>query len=139
MSRADLQTYKRKQLEYYSDFLNDFSLNPISGMLARVTNEESVKQSMKNIILTNIGERPFSNLGSKVRASLFEPIDVTSSDLIKSTIRQAIVNHEKRAKIIDIIVDPDEENQGYNIVIEYSIINIPDKTFVFSYFLKRIR
>lgn len=139
MSRADNQSYKRKQLEYYSDFLNDFSLNPVSGMLARVTNEESVKQSMKNIILTNIGERPFSRVGSKTKASLFEPEDITSADLIKTTIHQAITNYEKRAVLHDISVEPDYTNDGYDVTIEYSIINIPNQTFILHLFLSRIR
>jgi len=139
MSRADRQSYKRKQIEYYSDFLNDFSLNPVSGMLARVTNEESVKQSMKNIVLTNIGERPFSRIGSKAKASLFEPEDLISADLLKSTIHQALVNYEKRAEIHSIVVIPDYSNDGYNISIEYSIINTPNQTFILNLFLSRIR
>ena len=73
MSRADKNTLEQKKREIYSDFLNNFDQNPFTGVLARVTNEESVAQSLKNITLTNRGERFYnSNKGSRIRSSLFE-------------------------------------------------------------------
>ena len=57
MLRADKQTLERKKSELYSDFLTNFDMNPVTGNLAKVTNESSVKQALRNLMLTMTGER----------------------------------------------------------------------------------
>ena len=71
MARADIYTHNYKKEERYSDFLMSFEKNPQSGNLGRVTNEQSIKQSLISLIMTNRGERFYDvNIGSKVKASL---------------------------------------------------------------------
>ena len=76
-TRADKYTQVGKKQEFYSDFMNNFVKHPVNNSLARLTNEESVKQSIRNLILTNVGERMFEpDVGSTVNNALFEPNEI---------------------------------------------------------------
>lgn len=140
MSRADKFTPENKKQELYSDFLNNFDQNPVTGFLARVTNEESVKQSIKNIILTSVGERFYdSNKGSKIKQSLFDIFDPSNIEIIKIQVKEAIEVYEPRAIIQDIRFNPDLDRNAYYMTIIYSVINIPDNVFNLTLNILRVR
>jgi len=129
MARADKFTYTGKQLELYSDFLIDFSINPVTGLLARVTNEEAIKQSIKNLVLTTFTERPYHPLlGSQIKTSLMEPLDPTSQEIIRSTIETSL-KQEPRARIIGINVTPLYDDYAMSIEVQFTSINIPNRSF----------
>lgn len=138
MARSDkFTTFKKK--EFYSDFLINFDTNPITGTLARVTNEDSVKQSLKNLILTNRTERPYNpNLGSRINALLFDPLDAFTAQSIKEEIEETIRGFEPRAVLHDVSVYADEDNNGFTVNIIFSTINIPQETRI-ELFLQRVR
>ena len=140
MARADKYSLEQKKTEIYSDFLNSFEQNPLTGALARVTNEDSVKQSLRNIILTNIGERFYdSNKGSKIKQSLFELYDPSTVEIIRIQLGEAISAYEPRAIIQDIRLQEDLERNGYYVTLIFSIINIPDQTFSLDLSIQRVR
>lgn len=140
MARADKNSLERKKIEIYSDFLNDFDLNPITGLLGKVTNEDSVKQSLRNICLTIVGERFYdSNKGSKIRQSLFENYDPLSLETIKRQLLASISAYEPRATMHDVRINEDVDKNGYNISIVFSIINIPEDINTISLFIRRVR
>ena len=140
MSRADKFTPKNKKQELYSDFLNNFDQNPVTGFLARVTNEEAVKQAIKNIILTSVGERFYdSNKGSKIKQSLFDIFDPSNLEIIKIQAKEAIEVYEPRAIIQDIRFNPDLDRNAYYMTIIYSVINIPDNVFNLTLNILRVR
>ncbi len=128
MARSDKFTPFKKK-EYYSDFLINFDMNPVTGTLARVINEDSIKQSLKNLILTNRTERPYNpNVGSRINALLFDPLDNFTAENIKNEIKETIEAFEPRAIINEIFVIPDDERNGFTINIIFSTINIPQET-----------
>ena len=141
MSRADKNTLEQKKREIYSDFLNNFDQNPFTGVLARVTNEESVAQSIKNLVLTNQGERFYnSSKGSRVRQSLFEMFNQMSADIVKQDLIDYLSFYEPRCIINDIIVQGDTlDLNSFNIDIIFQIINIPGQNFQVSLNVQRIR
>lgn len=140
MARADQSSLERKKTEIYSDFTNNFEMNPFSGLLARVTNEESVKRSLINIVLTQIGERFYdSNKGSKITHALFENYDIGSIEVIRIQLNEAVKAYEPRAIIHQINVDDTLDDNGYGISIVFSIQNIPDQTFAVNVPVKRVR
>lgn len=122
--RADLYSPNDIQKTYLSDFSTDFTLNPITGFLAKVNNEEDAKQMLRNLILTNMGERPFQPLvGSKVYNLLFEPADSVTITALQSSISQTITNNLPFINLIGVnIVDLPDRN-AYQISIYFSIIN----------------
>ena len=79
-SRADKFTQTQKKQVLFSDFLDNFDRVPFNNQLAKVTNENSVRQSITNLVLTNYGERLFQpNVGGNVNDSLFEFADAITT------------------------------------------------------------
>lgn len=140
MARADRYTPETKKREYYSDFTNNFEENPLTGILARVTNEQAVGQAIKNIILTNVGERFYdSRKGSRVNYSLFEPFNPQTSEVLTLQIRECINAFEPRAVLHDIRFADNIDQNGINVTIVYSVINIPDSQTVLNLTVQRVR
>jgi phage baseplate assembly protein W len=138
MARSDKYTSFKKK-EFYSDFLINFDMNPITGTLARVTNEDSVKQSLKNLILTNRTERPYNPLfGSRLNSLLFDPLDSYTAQNIKEEIEETIKAFEPRVILHEVFVSADEDNNGFIVNIIFSTINIPQETRI-ELFLQRVR
>lgn len=123
-TRADRFTQLQKTPDLFSDFLADLTPHPISKDIVRLRNEAAIKQSVKNLVLTNYGERPFQpNIGSSVNRSMFEPNDFILVDDITSSIRKTIETNEPRVTLLDVNVvsRPDENNIRINI--SFAIIN----------------
>jgi phage baseplate assembly protein W len=139
VARADRHTQRSVVEEMYSDVPINFDKNPITGNLAKVTNEQAVKGSIVQIVLAMRGEWPhYGNLGSNVYRSLFEPVDAITAEAIKTTIHQALNANEPRAKIERVQVETMRGQDGYNITVWFYLINSTDQYSV-STILKRIR
>lgn len=139
VTRADKYTQIGKKQEYFSDFLDNFDKHPITNNIARITNEESIKQSLKNLVLTNLGERVFEpTIGSNIRAAMFEQNDVVSAEIIINAIKNTVRFNEPRVELLDVLANPDPDNYGFNVSIVFSIINNPDP-IVLEFLLKRVR
>ena len=110
----------------YSDFRDDFMGHPVYLDLARVTNEDAVKQSIKNILLTDPFER-FTDpaFGAGLESYLFENVSPFTELDIKNAIATAINNYEPRANVIDIIVTAIPDQHVYAATIIFSIISNP--------------
>lgn len=120
--------------------MSDFTKNPVTGFLAKVTNEEAVKQSIRQIIFTNKGERPYNpGFGSTVKSSLFNPLDSITIIAIKDSITESINNFEPRAILNEVIVIPDENNNGIFVEIVFGIKNYQGVLFNMGLGLARAR
>lgn len=139
MARADKYTSIPVTPNYYSDFLIDFDKNPLTGSLATASNDEAIKNSLKALLLTNRGERPFNvYVGSRIRSMLFEPMTPDSINLLKELISETIKMCEPRVVVADIRLNEDLDRNGVYITIIFSMINIP-KQSVFEFFFSRVR
>lgn len=139
MARSNIYTPTFGQQERYSDFLLSFDKNPQTGNLGRVVNEQSIKQSLKTLILTDLGERFYApTTGSKLKATLFDPVDPSTADLIRTTIIQCIQNNEPRVNLIEVVVADDPDGNRYVVSIIFNLINIPD-ALQLDLLLKRAR
>ena len=137
--RSDKFTVETKKVEYYSDFTNNLDKNPLTGYLARVTNEESIKQSLQNLIMTNRYERPFQPwIGSKIQSLLFEPFDSVTSSMLREEIMMTIQNCEPRVDVADVHISGDDNNNVFVKVVFY-ILSMPDQEFSLDLLLKRVR
>lgn len=124
MSRADKLTAANKKDLFYSDFLINLDKHPLNGSLARTTNENAVKQSIRNIIMTDMYERPYQpKLGSKIHSLLFEPMDELTTPLLERTIEDAIRLFEPRASLRYVRITPVESRNEYTINIVFSLVN----------------
>ena len=110
--------------QIYSDFLNDLNPHPVTGDVVRFINESAVSRSIRNLILTNKGERLFQpNIGSDIYKMLFEPMSDGVSELLSSAIQRTIADYEPRAKVLSVNVVPYYEDNAYVVTMEYMIIN----------------
>ena len=140
ITRADTFTEVKKKTEFFSDFVNSFAKTPYGNQLGRVTNEKSVNQALKNLILTNVGERLFQpNIGSNIKASLFENNSIVTLSNLQFYIQNTIQNNEPRVNLIDVSLETNVNNENEIIItLIYNLINNPE-TVNFSFLLKRVR
>lgn len=134
-------TTVKKQDVVYSDLRKDMLLNPVNSDVSRYTDEDSVKESIKNLLLTDTGERLFNpNLGSNIRKLLFENIVYPETKvLLKDSISTTIANFEPRCNLISVdITDISDDQNSVTISITFNIINI-QTPIVLNVVLSRVR
>lgn len=114
----------RRLPEVYSDFRKDLLVSPVTDDLARKVDEEAVKDSIRNLVLTDRGERPFNRrLGCDVRRMLFENVMPDTFLLVQEMITETIENYEPRANLIGVYVNGSPDVNAVLITIVFSIIN----------------
>lgn len=140
ITRAQALSGTRKQREFFSDFVTSFKKTPAGDQLGRVINEDSVNQSLRNLIKTNIGERLFQPiLGSDIYALLFEHNTDQNRDLVTTYIRALINNNEPRVNLLNVELIPDLVNENrIEVNLTYNLINNPDPINL-TILLKRVR
>ncbi len=139
MARADTLTITSKQVNFFSDIMINLDKNPVTGLLARVLNEDAIKQSIKNLILTRPTERFYApTLGSKLRGSLFDNMTTVTEETIKFSITSAM-QKEPRATLIRIDVKPNPDNNEMNVSIFFEVLNFPGQIFLVNVLVKSLR
>ena len=91
----------------------------MTGKLVVKKNSDSIRQAVKNLILTNRFERPFRpNFGADIRARLFDLFDPSTDENIRYDVRVAMENYEPRAELLNVGVysDPDSNEIRINVV-----------------------
>lgn len=138
-TRADWQTAAKIKKDLYSDFRTDFAVHPVTKQLIRLTDEEAVRRSIRNIILTMPSEKLFDpTFGGNIYRMLFEPISEQTSEAIRDSISTTVNNFEPRAKIITVDVVPDYNNDLYQVNIVYLIVNMKEPSSI-TINLNRVR
>tara|TARA_B100000214_G_scaffold351398_1_gene305782 strand:+ start:850 stop:1251 length:402 start_codon:yes stop_codon:yes gene_type:complete len=109
----------------FRDISATFQANPLNQDLVALRNENAIARSIRNLILTEPGERPFNPvLGSRVSSLLFETLDNQTAFAIKSEIINTIRNFEPRVTLNKVEVTPDFENNELHVSIRYNIVGI---------------
>ena len=109
----------------FSDVNVTFTPHPVTGKLPVLKNADAVKRAVRNLILTNFGERQYEPLyGGNVRALLFENADdPLLQDQLKRQIEVAIKNYEKRARVESVAVDVRPDSNTIAVRIRFMIVN----------------
>lgn len=135
----DLLTPNYRKLTVYSDFRKDLLKNPLTNDIVSRLNEDAVKEALKNLILTNKGERLFQPyLGSDVQKSLFDNMTPATVKMIEENVRATINNFEPRVTVINVEVVADPDNYKVQINISFYVRNVQEPVTV-SIFLERVR
>lgn len=123
----------------YRDLDLRFKSHPLYGDIRPVTDIEAIKNSIKNILLTRRGEKPFNpRFGSNVTDYLFEPATRATKLSMAEEIEYSIKEHEKRVKLTGITIDDDIDNNSFQIRLDMIILNT-EKEVDISLLLKRLR
>ena len=107
----------------FRDISMTFKRHPLNDDLIVLKNEQAIARSVKNIVFTTPGEKFFDeDFGSKINEALFENIDSISANVIQQEIRQSITNYEPRVNLRGVKVNPNYDNNEFNVTIVYEII-----------------
>ena len=127
----------------YKDISMSFGINPITDDIITLKNETAISRSIRNLVLTNQGERFFEpDLGSNVQRSLFETMDDITASQIRDEIEESISNFEPRAKLLEgngVEVDPDYDNNQFNVTVRYQIVGIDAPAQQLNFLLESYR
>ena len=135
----NVKTPLSKKPNLYSDFHKDLRISPISKDIALLKDEDAVKQSIKNLILTDPGERLMQpNIGGGIRGLLFENITPGVLKIIETKCRDTINIYEPRAEIIDITASSLLDDNKVSVTIQFYIRNV-DRPILLDLILERIR
>jgi len=123
----------------YTDIDLNFSRNPITNDVSILQDADAIKSSVKNIILTNFGERPFNPIfGSGIRRFLFEPLTVITASSIRTFIETALENFEPRVEVLQIDVYADADNNAFQVTIGFRMLG-DTRIVLVPITLKRLR
>ena len=123
----------------YKDLDLDFQKNTATKDIQKLTDIEAVKRSVRNLIKLNHYEKPFRpEIGSNLRAMLFENITPQITHALSKQIDLLISNFEPRARLVQINVQPFIERNGYRAQISFFVVNTPERAEVET-FLERLR
>jgi phage baseplate assembly protein W len=108
----------------FTDLDFNFLLHPKTKDVSTRSDEEAIKQSIRNLVMTRNFERPFrSEVGCQATTLLFEPISPMLATLIEKTISDTISNYEPRVDLLGVRVRFSPENNSAYITITFKIRN----------------
>ena len=130
---------KERVNRIYSDLDLVFTRNPVTSDIVKLNDVDSVKRSVKNLIQTNHYERPFHpEIGSDIRGLLFENMTPLTALNLERKVIEVLTNFEPRAKIVNVIAQPQEDANRYHIQISFYVVGISTPVVVETY-LTRLR
>ena len=141
MSRYDATQTNESQRSsrIYKDLNLGFQQNTATKDIQKITDAEAVKRSVRNLINTNHYEKPFHpEIGSNLRAMLFENVTPTMNHVISKNIELLIANYEPRCRLVQVNTQPMFDRNGYAVQISFYVVNYPEPVTVET-FLERLR
>lgn len=130
----------RSRQRVYVDIDQSFEPHPNSGDVTRKIDLNAVKQSVRNILLTNKGEKLFDpNFGCNLRGYLFENYTLGLAATIRAAIRYNLSNYEPRISLDNIEVSDDSDNNALMVTVEYTIASPARSQDTVSIVLQRLR
>jgi len=129
----------KRSVKVYKDLNLDFQQNSATKDIQKITDVESVKRSVRNLINLNYYEKPFHpEIGSNLRGLLFENITAQISHYMGKQIELLIKNYEPRCRMVEVVNRPDMDRNGYSVSVSFYVVNTPDPIQVET-FLERLR
>ena len=113
----------------FKDINLSFKRHPVTNDVLTISDEDAIKRSVKNIIFTILGEKPFEpNFGSVINESLFDLNTNLSEVRVSDEIRSSLLNYEPRISNIDVTVTVAPDTNEMNCTVQYDITGIPAPT-----------
>ena len=113
----------------FKDINLSFKRHPVTNDVVTIRNEDAIKRSVKNIIFTILGEKPFiPQFGSVINESLFDLNTNLSEIRITDEIKSSLLNYEPRIDNIEVTVQVAPDRNEMNCTVQYDIVGIPAPT-----------
>ena len=135
----DVSTILTSRTRAYKDIDLTFKNIPISGEIYKKTEAAAVKQAVKNLVMTNFGEKPFDpEFGGHVQSLLFELANEDTEEEIEEQILSAINRYEPRAVALSVIAISDPDRNSVDVTIVFQVVNTQEEVSL-SIALARLR
>jgi len=113
----------------FKDLSMSFQTSPLTNDVLALKNANAIARSVRNIVFTRPGERPFNpGFGTDLTGLLFEIVDPQTAGAIEDQIRYSITTFERRIKLSNLKVTPNYDNNQFDVAIEYDIIGLDIST-----------
>lgn len=133
MAQKTTKKYRWKDLDL------NFIPHPVTNDIAKKYDAEAVKRSIRTLVLTRFYERLFQpDIGTSVPDMLLDLATPYTAVMVQKHIEDVIINYEKRAQLISVEVQADNQGRSYVINITFTILNQPEP-IEFQFILERTR
>ena len=113
----------------FKDINLSFKRHPVTNDVVTIRNEDAIKRSVRNIIFTILGEKPFQpNFGSVINESLFDLNTNLGEMQVSDEIRSSLLIYEPRISNVDVNVTISPDTNEMNCTVQYDITGIPTPT-----------
>jgi len=128
-----------RKIRQFKDFSFLFTSHPSSADIVKKTDEDAIKQSLRNLLLTKHYERPFHpEIGCQIHSLLFENWDPIIERTMQQTIIDVVNKFEPRVRLNDVKINPRPDENGIEVSIEFQLIN-SEKPVTLTTALTRVR
>ena len=124
----------------FKDISLSFKPHPVTNDLQVLKNADAIRRSVRNIVQTIPTERFFNTLlGSDVRRNLFEFVDFGTASTIRQQKAIALDNFEPRIENVDVVVNPNVDDNAFDVTVIFDIIGQEFPTQEYSFLLEATR
>ena len=110
----------------FKDINLSFKRHPVTNDVVTIRDEDAIKRSVRNIIFTILGEKPFEpNFGSVISESLFDLNTSLNEVRVSDEIKQSLLNYEPRIDNINVTVTVAPDTNEMNCTVQYEIVGLP--------------
>ena len=110
----------------FKDINLSFKRHPVTNDVVTIRDEDAIKRSVRNIIFTILGEKPFEpNFGSVINESLFDLNTSLNEIRVADEISASLRNYEPRISDIDVTVTVAPDTNEMNCTVQYEIVGLP--------------
>ena len=113
----------------FKDINLSFKRHPVTNDVVTISNEDAIKRSVKNIVFTILGEKPFEpRFGSVVNEALFDLTTKYDEILIQDEIKSSVLKFEPRITNLVVTTTVYPDSNELNCTVQYDIVGIPAPT-----------
>lgn len=108
----------------FRDISMVFQSHPVTNDIATKSDVSAVKQSIRNLVLTQHYERPFHpEKGCQIYSLLFENINAVTLQIARQVVINVLTQYEPRANILDVVIEDQSIHNAVNVTIYFTVIN----------------
>ena len=113
----------------FKDINLSFKRHPVTNDVVAIRDEDAIKRSVRNIIFTILGEKPFEpQFGSVINEALFDLTTTYDEILIREEIRSSILRFEPRITNLRVTTSLYPDSNELNCTVQYDIVGLPAPT-----------
>ena len=113
----------------FKDINLSFKRHPVTNDVVAIRNEDAIKRSVKNIVFTILGEKPFDpTFGSVVNDALFDLSTSLNEIRISDEITSSLNRYEPRIDNVVTTTTVYPDSNEMNCVVQYDITGLSAPT-----------